>query len=59
MYGRGGGDDGYSVFSSMLAIKTLQALGKPCPRCVMVLEQEEESGSESLIELLGMAKDVI
>jgi acetylornithine deacetylase/succinyl-diaminopimelate desuccinylase-like protein len=59
MYGRGGADDGYSIFSCMLAIKTLQQLDQPCPRCCMVLEQEEESGSPNLIELLNMAAEDI
>ena len=45
LYGRGGADDGYSVFMSMLAIKNLRTQGVPTPRCVMVLETEEESGS--------------
>ena len=49
LYGRGGADDGYSVFSSMLAIKNAHLQGVPTPRCVMVLESEEESGSPHLV----------
>ena len=59
MYGRGGADDGYSVFSCMLAIKNLQLQGAKLPRCAMVLETEEESGSPSLLDLLDMAKETI
>jgi acetylornithine deacetylase/succinyl-diaminopimelate desuccinylase-like protein len=59
MYGRGGADDGYSVFSCMLAIKNAQEQGVSVPRCVMVLETEEESGSPNLIKLLTLAKEEI
>jgi acetylornithine deacetylase/succinyl-diaminopimelate desuccinylase-like protein len=59
MYGRGGADDGYSVFSCMLAIKNAQLQGAKLPRCAMVLETEEESGSPSLLDLLALAKDTI
>jgi len=56
LYGRGGADDGYSVFSCMLAIKNLQQQGVAHPRCVMVMETEEESGSPNLLPLLALAK---
>ena len=59
LYGRGGADDGYSVFTCLLAIKNLQLQGLPVPRCTMVLETEEESGSPSLLKLLELAKDDI
>jgi acetylornithine deacetylase/succinyl-diaminopimelate desuccinylase-like protein len=59
MYGRGGADDGYSVFSCMLAIKNLQQQGIKCPRFALVFETEEESGSPSLLNLLDLAKDLI
>ena len=59
LYGRGGADDGYSVFTCMLAIKNLQLQGVPVPRCAMVLETEEESGSPNLIPLLTVAKEMI
>jgi len=52
MYGRGSTDDGYSVFSAMLAIKNAQEQGVKMPRICMTLETEEESGSESLVDLL-------
>lgn len=59
LYGRGTVDDGYAVFACMLAIKNLQRQGVRWPRCVMVLEAEEESGSPHLLELLNAAKDTI
>lgn len=59
LYGRGGGDDGYSPFSTILAIKNAQMQGVPHPRCALVLETEEESGSPNLIDLLTIAKDYI
>lgn len=59
LYGRGGADDGYSPFSTMLAIKNAQIQGVKHPRCALVLETEEESGSPNLINLLNIAKDYI
>jgi len=57
MYGRGAHDDGYAVFTCMLAIKAGQLQNAPMPRVCMVLETEEESGSEHLVQLLHKAKD--
>lgn len=59
LYGRGGADDGYAPFTCMLAIKNLQEQGVKMPRCVMVLETEEESGSPNLLALLDVAKELI
>lgn len=59
LYGRGGGDDGYSPYSTMLAVKNAQMQGVPHPRIALVLETEEESGSPNLIDLLKIAKDYI
>ena len=59
LYGRGGADDGYSPMSSLLAIKNAQLQGVPTPRCVIVLESEEESGSANLVSLLTSAKKEI
>jgi acetylornithine deacetylase/succinyl-diaminopimelate desuccinylase-like protein len=59
MYGRGASDDGYAPFSAMLAIKAGQDQGVPMPRCAVVLEAEEESGSPNLIGLLKQASDFI
>jgi acetylornithine deacetylase/succinyl-diaminopimelate desuccinylase-like protein len=48
LYGRGGADDGYSAFAAITAIKALQVQGVPHPRCVVVIEADEESGSNDL-----------
>ena len=56
LYGRGGADDGYALFSSLLAIRTLQEQGIPHARCVILIEGSEESGSVDLpayVEHLG------
>ena len=45
LFGRGGADDGYAVFSSLTAIAALKAQGVPLPRCVLMIEATEESGS--------------
>lgn len=48
LYGRGGADDGYAVFSSLTAIKALQDQGIAHNRCVLIIECCEESGSYDL-----------
>ena len=48
LYGRGGADDGYALFASLTAIAALQAQGAPQPRCVVLIEGCEESGSYDL-----------
>jgi acetylornithine deacetylase/succinyl-diaminopimelate desuccinylase-like protein len=48
LYGRGGADDGYAVFSSLTAIAALQASRIPHARCVVLIEACEESGSLDL-----------
>jgi acetylornithine deacetylase/succinyl-diaminopimelate desuccinylase-like protein len=48
LYGRGGADDGYAVFSSIAAIAALKEQGVPLPRCVVLIEASEESGSVHL-----------
>ncbi len=48
LYGRGGADDGYAIFSSLAAIGALQQQGVPHARCVLVIETCEESGSFDL-----------
>jgi acetylornithine deacetylase/succinyl-diaminopimelate desuccinylase-like protein len=47
-YGRGSADDGYAVFSSVAAIRALQELNISHPRCVVLIEACEESGSYDL-----------
>ena len=48
LYGRGAADDGYAVFSSITAIAALKAQGVRLPRCVVLIEACEESGSIDL-----------
>jgi acetylornithine deacetylase/succinyl-diaminopimelate desuccinylase-like protein len=48
LYGRGGADDGYAVFSSLTAITALKAQKVPLARCVLLIEACEESGSIDL-----------
>jgi acetylornithine deacetylase/succinyl-diaminopimelate desuccinylase-like protein len=48
LYGRGGADDGYAVFSSLTAIRLLKEQEIPHARCVVLIEACEESGSYDL-----------
>lgn len=48
LYGRGVADDGYSTFAALLAIEALEHEGIPHPRCVVLIEASEESGSPDL-----------
>lgn len=48
LYGRGAADDGYAVFASLTAIKALQDQNVSHPRCVILIEASEESGSHDL-----------
>ncbi len=45
LYGRGGADDGYAAFSSLAAIVALKEQRVALPRCVILIEASEESGS--------------
>jgi acetylornithine deacetylase/succinyl-diaminopimelate desuccinylase-like protein len=59
LYGRGGADDGYAVFSSLAAIAALKAQGVALPRCVVLIEASEESGSIHLPAHLAALGDRI
>jgi acetylornithine deacetylase/succinyl-diaminopimelate desuccinylase-like protein len=48
LYGRGGPDDGYAVYSAIAAIKALREQALPSPRVVILIEASEESGSPDL-----------
>jgi acetylornithine deacetylase/succinyl-diaminopimelate desuccinylase-like protein len=48
LYGRGAADDGYAVFSSLTAVAALKEQAVPLPRCVVLIEASEESGSVDL-----------
>ncbi len=59
LYGRGGGDDGYALFSCLSAIAALQQVGAPVPRCTIVIEGCEESGSYDLPHYIDLLADEI
>lgn len=59
LYGRGGADDGYAMPTAALLIKTLQELGIPHGRIVILGETEEESGSPNLLYLVNQLKERI
>lgn len=48
LYGRGGADDGYAAFASLLAIEAAQLAGTPHSRLIILIEASEESGSPDL-----------
>lgn len=59
LYGRGGADDGYALFASVTAIKAIQEHNKSHPRCVIIIEACEESGSYDLPYYIDYLKDKI
>jgi acetylornithine deacetylase/succinyl-diaminopimelate desuccinylase-like protein len=48
LYGRGCADDGYAMFGAVAALLALKREGKPHPRCAILIEACEESGSPDL-----------
>lgn len=48
LYGRGCADDGYAVFASLAAVKSLREQQIPHARCIILIEACEESGSFDL-----------
>src|ERR1700744_948069 len=59
LYGRGGADDGYAVFSSLTAITALKEQKVKLARCVLLIESCEESGSVDLPAHLDALGDAI
>ena len=59
LYGRGGADDGYAAFASLAAIEAVQASGGVAPRCVVLIEASEESGSPDLPDYVEALADRI
>lgn len=57
LYGRGGADDGYAAFSAITAIKALKDQNLTMPRCVILIEASEESGSVDLPFYIEHLKD--
>jgi acetylornithine deacetylase/succinyl-diaminopimelate desuccinylase-like protein len=54
LYGRGAADDGYAAFSALAAIGALKMQRVPLPRCVLLVEASEESGSIHLPRHLAL-----
>lgn len=59
LYGRGGADDGYAVYSAIAIIKALQAQNLKMPRIVTLIEASEESGSPDLADYMAELSDII
>ena len=59
LYGRGGADDGYAVFGSLLALRALADQKIPFARCVILIEAGEESGSPDLPAYIDALADRI
>ncbi len=59
LYGRGGADDGYAVFGSLLALRALADQNIPHARCVILIEGSEESGSPDLPAYIDALADRI
>lgn len=59
LYGRGGADDGYAIYSAVSALKSLIAQDAELPRVVILIEASEESGSPDLpVYMQELAKDI-
>ncbi len=59
LYGRGGADDGYAVFTALGAIEEARAQGGRHARCVVLIEASEESGSPDLPAYIDALSDRI
>ena len=59
LYGRGGADDGYAIYSAIAAIKSIQAQNLRLPRTVILIEASEESGSPDLPFYMDELEDTI
>jgi acetylornithine deacetylase/succinyl-diaminopimelate desuccinylase-like protein len=59
LYGRGGADDGYAVFGSLLALRALADQNIPYARSVILIEGSEESGSPDLPAYIDALADRI
>ncbi|KAG5493588.1 hypothetical protein JIQ42_01960 [Leishmania sp. Namibia] len=59
LYGRGGADDGYAIFSAITSVAVLQRHGIPHGRVVVVIEACEESGSFDLDYYMEQCKERI
>jgi acetylornithine deacetylase/succinyl-diaminopimelate desuccinylase-like protein len=59
LFGRGGADDGYAIFSTIAAIRAVQESKAPHARIVVIIECCEESGSVDLPAYIDLLADRI
>ena len=59
LYGRGGADDGYAIYSAIAAIKSLLDQKLPRPRINVIIEASEESGSPDLPHYMEKLGEII
>lgn len=59
LYGRGTSDDGFATFTTITALAAMNQLGIPYPTVNVIIDFDEESGSENLRETLIQFRDVI
>lgn len=59
LYGRGGADDGYAIYASVSALKSLLEQDLPRPRIVIIIECSEESGSPDLPVYMDQLESLI
>ncbi|MFT7220418.1 MAG: acetylornithine deacetylase/succinyl-diaminopimelate desuccinylase-like protein [Candidatus Azotimanducaceae bacterium] len=59
LYGRGGADDGYAIYSAVAALKYLTVKSIAHPRIVILIEASEESGSPDLAAYMDKLEPVI
>ena len=59
LFGRGGADDGYAMFASLCAIKSLTEQGLDTPRVLVLIEFCEESGSPDLPYYIEACGEII
>ena len=59
LYGRGAADDGYAIFSSVCAVRSLKEQGVKLPRILILIEFSEESGSPDLPHYMELCSELI
>jgi acetylornithine deacetylase/succinyl-diaminopimelate desuccinylase-like protein len=59
LYGRGGADDGYAIYSSIAAIQLLQTQKIAHPKIFILIEASEESGSPDLPHYMNELETII
>lgn len=57
LYGRGGADDGYSIYAAIAAILAAREQGFATPPCFLMIEGCEESGSGDLDAYFELLRD--